>query len=215
MSAVGSQFDITPLEPRCPWYSWTRPNVKWCENNLCAYITAPANTYSNLLYIFLGFLMIKRARQVRSKTLGMFGPASIWAGEKEYTRGAKRQASLLASLLTNVANHDLAGVSSFAFHASYTYVFQIFDYFGMFCFVNLALVVNMRRLNLISAANQHKVYWGLVVVCTIVVPILGHFNFPYQLLVFGQVIFTLLQEIYLNRKSTKKGRLPKYGHYLT
>jgi len=66
--------------------------------------------------------MIRQARKVRSRTLAMFGPASIWTG-----------------------------VSSFAFHASYTYVFQIFDYFGMFCFVNLALVVNMRRSNTITA----------------------------------------------------------------
>ena len=73
-STVGSQFEITPIEEGCPWYSWTRPNVKWCEENLCAWVTAPANTYSNLLYIILGVVMIRQARKVRSRTLAMFGP---------------------------------------------------------------------------------------------------------------------------------------------
>ena len=91
----GSQFVITPVEPGCPWEHWTRPNVKWCEDNLCAWITAPANTYSNLLYIFFGLRMIAEARRQKSTTLMMFGPASI-----------------------------LTGVSSLVFHASYTYVGQ-------------------------------------------------------------------------------------------
>jgi len=113
----GGQFDIIPVEIGCPWYSWTRPNVHWCEENLCAYITAPANTWSNLAYLFFGILMIREARRMKSRTLLLFGPASI-----------------------------ITGVSSFAFHASYTYAGQIFDYFGMFCFVYLAIVVNCRRL---------------------------------------------------------------------
>jgi len=185
MAFTTIQFVVPDLEPGCPWFSWTRPNVKWCEDNLCAYITAPANTYSNLLYIILGVIMILQARKSNSKTLGLFGPASI-----------------------------ITGVSSFAFHASYTYAFQIFDYIGMFCFVNLAIVVNFRRSNTITAHNQHKIYWLLVVGFTILVPLLGYYNIKYQLLVFAQVIYTLYQEIRLNIRSKQRSITPNYSYYL-
>mmetsp|Transcript_16300 Transcript_16300/g.30489 ORF Transcript_16300/g.30489 Transcript_16300/m.30489 type:complete len:262 (+) Transcript_16300:71-856(+) len=174
--APGSQFDIIPLEPGCPWYSWSRPNVKWCEENLCAWITAPANTWSNVAYILFGLIMMRQAKKMKSPTLHLFGPASI-----------------------------ITGVSSFAFHASYTYVFQIFDYFGMFCFVYLAIVVNFRRSNVIARSQQKVVFWSLVVVSTVLVPILGYFDLPYQLLVLGLVFFTLGQEIHIWRMSRKKG----------
>ena len=94
---------IEPLQDGCPWADWTRPNMKWCENNLCAWITAPSNAISNIGYVLFGIIMIREAQKKNSKTLLLFGPASI-----------------------------ITGVSSFTFHASYTYAFQIFDFFGMF-----------------------------------------------------------------------------------
>jgi hypothetical protein len=124
-----------------------------------------------------GYLMILEARRMNSRTLLLFGPASI-----------------------------ITGVSSFAFHASYTYAFQIFDYFGMFCFVYLAIVVNLRRLDVISVSSQSSVFWALVCGSTVVVPILGHFNFPYQLLVLGNVFVTLFQELRLRSISGAKGK---------
>lgn len=93
----------------------------------------------------------------------------------------------------------ITGVSSFAFHASYTYVFQIFDYFGMFCFVYLAIVVNLRRSNVIVRSQQKFVFWTLVNVSTMLVPIFGYFDLPYQVLVLGLVFFTLGQEIHIFR----------------
>lgn len=183
----GSQFDITPVEPGCPWADWARPNVKWCEDNLCAWITAPANTYSNLLYIVLGFKMIAEARRQQSATLMMFGPASI-----------------------------LTGVSSLIFHASYTYVGQVFDFFGMFCFEHLAIVVNMRRLGWIDKSSQSAVYWSLVLASTSLVPVLGSMDIPYQLLVLLIILLICASEIYLRFLSGRKGAhcVAKYEMYL-
>ena len=150
--------------------------MHWCEDNLCAWITAPANTYSNLAYILFGIIMIQHARKLKSKTLLLFGPASI-----------------------------ITGVSSFAFHASYTYLFQIFDYFGMFCFVYLAIVVQLRRLNVINAQTQTLTFWSLVIFSTILVPILGHYKIPYQVLVLGLVFLTMFMEMRLYVLSKRKG----------
>lgn len=69
----------------------------------------------------------------------------------------------------------------------------------MFCFVYLAIVVNFRRSNVIARSQQKVVFWSLVVVSTVLVPILGYFDLPYQLLVLGLVFFTLGQEIHIWR----------------
>lgn len=45
--ALAATFDIPPLPDGCPWSGWTLPNLKWCEDNVCAWVTAPANTWSN------------------------------------------------------------------------------------------------------------------------------------------------------------------------
>jgi hypothetical protein len=49
--------------------------------------------------------MILEAKRMSSKTMRWFGLASI-----------------------------VTGLSSFMFHMSYTYIFQIFDFFGIFCY---------------------------------------------------------------------------------
>ena len=131
--------------------------------------------------------MIFEARRQKSVTLSMFGPASI-----------------------------LTGVSSFIFHASYTYVGQWFDFFGMFCFEHLAIVVNLRRLGWIDKTSQSAVYWSLVLISTLLVPVLGSMNIPYQLLVLGIILVIISMEVYLRFLSGRKGShcVANYRMYL-
>lgn len=66
------------LPPGCPWSGFTPPNVDWCEEELCAWIVNPANTWSNLAYLALG-LWMWRAAPGRAD-LRLFGPASLLVG---------------------------------------------------------------------------------------------------------------------------------------
>ena len=60
--------EVTDLLPHCPWANWSRPNIKWCEENLCQVITTPANTWSNLVYIIVGlYILIEGARNYERK----------------------------------------------------------------------------------------------------------------------------------------------------
>ena len=54
------EHNVPDLEDGCPWAEWTRPNIKYCEHNLCAYITAPSNTWSNLAYIVVAWMVLQR-----------------------------------------------------------------------------------------------------------------------------------------------------------
>lgn len=67
----------------CPWdflREWSgSPNVKWCEESLCRFIEEPANTWSNLLYILVGFCLIKNYQ-----TLKLLSYSALFVGVSSF-----------------------------------------------------------------------------------------------------------------------------------
>jgi len=172
---------VPPLPPGCPWSSWTPPNLKWCEENLCSWITAPANTWSNLAYIVLGVVMWRQARRWKNRSLAIFGPASI-----------------------------IVGVASFAYHASYTFFLQFFDFVGMFIFCFLLIVLNGRRLGQLGERDLVPAFIGGVGVCSALVPVLFYFDIPIQLTVMALTAVILLQESWLSRRAAEPAHYPLF-----
>mmetsp|Transcript_7748 Transcript_7748/g.10130 ORF Transcript_7748/g.10130 Transcript_7748/m.10130 type:complete len:188 (+) Transcript_7748:196-759(+) len=127
-----SVHKVTPLEPGCPWAEWTRPNIKWCEENLCSYITTPANTWSNLSYIVFGIWMIYDASKRKSQ-----------GGKKEGSR----------TLTTIGFASIMVGVTSLIYHASYTAQGQFLDFVGMYMFAVIPVILNLRRLRFLTKKN--------------------------------------------------------------
>ena len=119
-------MDIIPLLPECPWSSFLPPTIKYCEDNLCSYITQPSNTWSNLAFIFLGIYIILLNRNDKIKYLAYIGPIAL-----------------------------TTGIASFLYHASFTFLFQFFDLSSMYLFSTMILSINLRRANFISASKQN------------------------------------------------------------
>ncbi|OUS05898.1 hypothetical protein A9Q81_03915 [Gammaproteobacteria bacterium 42_54_T18] len=72
---------VEPLPDHCPWSELSNmapPNINWCEENLCSWVVNPANTWSNLAFIFVGILFIAVTKE--QKTMRMFGTAAIFVG---------------------------------------------------------------------------------------------------------------------------------------
>jgi hypothetical protein len=144
--------DIPKLPEGCPWSDWAPPNIKWCEENLCAWITAPANTWSNLAYVLAAILLwhwaradgarARGSRNLNPEALKYFAPAAL-----------------------------LVGMTSFLFHASYTFFFQFFDYVGMYVFFFLLITFNLRRGKLLSAKKHLPVYVALVLAMSALIPL--------------------------------------------
>lgn len=48
----------------CPWHDaqveYGTPNVDWCEPTVCSYINEPANTWSNLAFLLVGVMILKK-----------------------------------------------------------------------------------------------------------------------------------------------------------
>lgn len=163
-------YNVPDLAPGCPWSDWTRPNVKWCEENLCEWVTNPANTWSNLGFIFGGLLMWWLARNNPTRSMRYFGPASV-----------------------------IVGVTSLVYHASYTFALQFADFVGMFVFVFLLISLNQRRLGQLSAAKHLRVYAAEVIVASALVPVCFQIGLPIQALVAGSIAWLIGQEVVLAR----------------
>jgi hypothetical protein len=160
-----------PLPPGCPWSGFTPPNVDWCEQELCALVTNPANTWSNLLYLALGVLMWREARRRGSRALALFGPASL-----------------------------AVGVFSLAYHASYTWFLQFFDFVGMFLFCFTVLTLNAGRLGWIGAGRETAFFLGGVALCSALVLVLFEAGVPIQGVVAALAAAMVGQELVLRRR---------------
>jgi hypothetical protein len=165
-SAGNVWMDVPPLPEGCPWSGFALPNLKWCEDNLCGWITAPANTWSNLAYLGFALPMWQAARG--RGFLRPFAPASV-----------------------------AVGTTSFVYHASYTFLFQFFDFVGMFLFAALPISMNAVRLGWIREPSRGRVYAALVLGCSALVPILFRTAVPIQGIVAVLVLAAVAQELRL------------------
>ncbi|MCC7440613.1 MAG: ceramidase domain-containing protein [Bdellovibrionales bacterium] len=180
-----SAFNAPRLPEGCPWAEWSPPNIHWCEENLCSWITTPANTWSNLAYLAVGALLWKwwRADRAAGKgaqaaALGIFPPAAV-----------------------------AIGLTSFAFHASYTFFFQFFDYVGMYTLFCLLIVLNLRRSGRVQPSFLVPAY--LIGICgmSALVPVMHAAGIPVQLTIAGLLALILAQELWLRFDGRRK---PEY-----
>src|SRR4051812_24434555 len=102
---------IVPPHPAgSPWSGWTLPDIKHCEANLAGWISAPANTWSNLAYFAVGAWILGRSKGRGPLSARGLGAVSL-----------------------------AVGATSFLFHMSYTFAGQFLDYAGMFLLTGWAL----------------------------------------------------------------------------
>lgn len=142
-----------------------------CEEPLDAWIRTPANSWSNLFFIFVGiFLLIVNKQQL------------------------KRMSLLKIIPLGSIA----AGLGSFIYHASYTFFFLTFDLIGMWVLLAFVIGINVKRLFNLSKKWFWSIYFFFLIV-PIVPSIIFRGKFgPFMFVVFG--ILALLLEIPIFRK---------------
>ncbi|MFA6099105.1 MAG: ceramidase domain-containing protein [Patescibacteria group bacterium] len=171
------------MKTGCPYQSFAKPVIKFCEQNLCSAVVQPANAWSNLAYLVAGVVIFYFSRQ-----------------EKIYLKAF----GLLVLLM---------GLTSFLYHASYTFLGQMLDLSSMFLFSSYLLVLNFRRTGgkLFTIKNLAWFYILLNAISIAVmyyVRLLGGFNIG--IIIFAlQVALVLLAEFYIFNKG-HRGYDPKY-----
>lgn len=163
----------------CPWVDlrkWSGvPNVRWCEDQVCAWIATPANTWSNLGYVAVGFLFFWWMRKEKAENLRFYGTAAQWVGW-----------------------------TSFVYHASLTFVTQVLDFLGMFILFYLILVQNLARLGKIRDEKVIRTVWIATAVTTIVASVVDTFHFPIQGIVVLLIAAILVTEAVASVRSSRK-----------
>lgn len=155
-----------PHGPQCPWYDITEkvgaPNIKWCEETLCQWVSEPANTWSNLSYLFIAFVIFYLSLKNRhSFNMKIFGPIIFFMG------GA-----------------------SFFYHLSNFYGSQVLDFIGMFMFLAWAMGMNFVRLGKLKAPNLVWFILSFTVILTIATHLmyLAEMKFQGIIIISGLVI---------------------------
>jgi hypothetical protein len=156
--------------------TWGAPNVKWCEATLCSWVNEPANAWSNLAYLFVALWCAWQWRATRSRAMGRFAWTTL-----------------------------LVGASSFAFHATNNFATQLVDFVGMYVLVFLLVASNLHRVGWLGKEQVGRVHVGLTVGCTVLLPVLRHVGFPYQLVVAAAVLVIVGTEVRLFRRAGPGG----------
>lgn len=155
--------------PECVWTPLREfgglPNVKWCEETLCSIIAEPANTWSNLAYLVVAAWLWWFTRKDESRTLRFWAPVSFWVG-----------------------------TTSFVYHASVTFVTQVFDFWGMYFFFGLVLLLNLIRMGKLSADQLFKTLYLSIGGLTVFTVLVAKLNLPVQGVVAVMLVLILVTE---------------------
>jgi hypothetical protein len=167
-----------PHAPSCPWHetteTWGAPNIKWCEETLCQWISEPANTWSNLGYMIVGILVFIMAfRNKESFALKQYGPVIFFMG-----------------------------AMSFFYHQSNFYGSQILDFVGMFFFVGWVIGMNLVRLGKMKSSALIGFNLGLGCALTAVMHVMYRNGIKFQMIVLFAAFVIVATEI-LARKKVK------------
>lgn len=161
-----------PHMQNCPWYdaaaSYGAPNLKWCEETLCQWISEPANTWSNGLYLMIALYLFSKWRNHAFSPL-KYSPLAI----------------------------GLMGLFSLIYHLSNFYLTQLLDFIGMFiCIYNL-LLMNIHRIKKLSMKNYLLIYSLLSILSLIGIHIGYLHHIPIQFSIMLIVLSIFITEFYL------------------
>lgn len=212
--------------PECFWWTiadlFGSPNLIWCERTLCAIVSQPANTYSNLMYVLCSLFMWRdflrertrrRKRFVDHPALYSKGSAPT-AGKDKNSETANKAGSEMSqetrsgSLLKGFIPVNLLGVFPFlncvmgllslVYHMSNVYPTQVLDYLGMFLVLGWCLAVNLFRASACSVTSVRttkRFQQFFLVVAAIATHFLYLANIKMQSLVFIGILVIVFFEL--------------------
>jgi hypothetical protein len=163
--------------PECTWTplrEWGGlPNVKWCEETLCSVIAEPANTWSNLAYVFVALGLFLYTRRDTNRTLRFWAPAAF-----------------------------VVGMTSLVYHATVAFVTQVLDFWGMYFFFALVLLLNLLRLGKVAKETFFRTLYVTIFGLTALTVAVARLHWPVQGIVGVMIVLILVTEIFASRASS-------------
>ncbi len=149
----------------CPWTSLAPSTLQWCEQQLCAWVREPSNTFSNLAYIFFGIYMLYDSRDSKEVHLKLLGYFSI-----------------------------LLGFMSGFYHASGSLIGELFDFSAMFLFSSYFITAALARLNKWTNTKILTVALMLAVgtiAANVAYPLAGPYLFAFEIILSAYLEFRI------------------------
>ena len=172
------------MQPLCPWDGFDRATMEFCERPLCAWVTQPSNTWSNVGYLLVGALVLRLAMREDKFHLSPIGWSAI-----------------------------AVGLGSTFFHASTTFVGEVFDIGAMFLFAVYWLTVDLHRLLGWSSRVQRSFYASVMVLSIVALLVQRTAGVA---IFTAQITATFIIEIALRRRAKsarRKGLHPPHVDY--
>lgn len=167
--------------PECVWTPLREfgglPNVKWCEETLCSVVAEPANTWSNLAYIAVALGLYLFTRKDQDRILKFWAPVAFWVG-----------------------------TTSLIYHATVSFLTQVFDFWGMYFFFGLVLLFNVVRMGKLAASSFFKTLYLSIFGLTAFTVVVAKLSLPIQGIVLVMIVLTLVTEVLASRVSKEKIR---------
>jgi len=122
------------------WTHLAPATMRYHEVVVGGLIRQPANAWTNVMYVIVGFMVLRLVAKRRDRSMLAFMPA-------------------LAALI---------GLTSFLYHASNTFLFQFLDLASMYMLSGLMLALNADRAGLIKARSAPAMFAGMVLASSLV-----------------------------------------------
>lgn len=171
---------VNPHPPGCFWHSYAEkfgpPDIKYCEETLCQWVSEPTNAWSSLSFVLVGIVLIYQSfRKPTPLAAKCFGPATI-----------------------------AIGFFSFLYHMSNNFLGQFLDYLGMYSFAGLILVINFTRLGILDDTRILRNYLLSFVPFSILVLLFKFFEIQVQVSIAVVIVTVFMSEFVLTKRSSKK-----------
>lgn len=167
-----------PHPPGCFWYDMAEkygaPDIKYCEETICSFISEPANTWSNLAFVFVGLFI---AFHFKNKIKDMSPALRVYG-----------------------FNAVSVGLTSFLYHLSNNFLTQFFDFLGMYAFGGLLMFYHLEQLKVLSSHGLIRNYLLSFIPFSIVFFGLRTLGLPVQFSVILVALVVLITKIILVRK---------------
>lgn len=172
---------VPPHPAGSPYLGWALPDIRHCEAVLPGWIATPADTWSNLAYIAAAALIWRRARPGGLLSARGLAPVSV-----------------------------AIGVTSFLFHASYSYAGQVLDYAGMFLLTGWAFARGLWRWGSLEERGALRLWGALFVASMAALFLFRRLGWGVQHIMLAQALAAAGMEILL---MTKRRDAPEYGSF--
>jgi predicted membrane channel-forming protein YqfA (hemolysin III family) len=158
------------VQKGCPWYEaqqeYGAANVNWCEPTICSIVNEPANTWSNISFLLIGALLIRKFNSFKEKVITHYAWSLV-----------------------------IMGLCSLTYHATNNYLTQFLDFLGMFFGTGFVIAFNIQRIRGENPRQLYSWYWFMTFFSTALFLAFDFTNIPVQMTVLVQVIGILVLDL--------------------